>query len=726
VARTARDAARRACRERDHARLEVELKLAIFSLLLAIGACSSQEPTQRAAPSASARAAARAQGAPAAPRLASLLSAEQRRDSKAVTDDDLSHRDVAVRRAAARALARISDRRAREPLSRLLADEDPEVVAFAAYGLGYGCREGEPELVRALTARAASLIARPAPLGDARLTPLPAIADALGRCGSSDAERTLRAWLGLDREVAEAAAVALGRIGSKKGRLDDASLVALLDAAARPNGLDQALFAFTRLSGLGASVRSRLLEVAKKELESSGVKATLALRALPAAGEEAAPLLGQALADARTPSASRAEAARGLARLGEPGQAALRSALAALPSSPALKGADHAVLSALLGAVSPPLENSTEILTRLALLELPEDPVQRRHAIAIRCRASALLADKATASKNLVACDPNPEGREGALAMIGVLDRGKLEGARFRRYEKLVASDDPVVRERALRLLGGHPEAPRSAELLARALDRRTPGDTAAAAETLAKYPERGGAPERPLMEALTRAFDEKGEAQGIEARAALLDAAAALQLLGFKGRLEAECKSPWPALRQHAENGLRVLGERERTCNDFTPPTEPPAELARLVEGRVTLELDSDAGQLRLDLDPSFAPVAVTRFVELARQGFYDGTSFHRVVPGFVVQFGDPTGTGYGGAPRPPLRCETSPQPFQKFSVGVALAGRDTGNSQLFVTLGRFPHLDGEYTLVGEAEGAWDSAAEGDVIRKVRVNASR
>jgi cyclophilin family peptidyl-prolyl cis-trans isomerase len=94
--------------------------------------------------------------------------------------------------------------------------------------------------------------------------------------------------------------------------------------------------------------------------------------------------------------------------------------------------------------------------------------------------------------------------------------------------------------------------------------------------------------------------------------------------------------------------------------------------------------------------------------------------------VPGFVVQFGDPTGTGYGGSPRPPLRCETSPQPFQKLSVGVALAGRDTGNSQLFVTLGRFPHLDGEYTLVGEAEGAWDSATEGDVIRKVRVNASR
>jgi cyclophilin family peptidyl-prolyl cis-trans isomerase len=654
------------------------------------------------------------------------LSAEHRRDSRAVSDDDLSHRDARVRRAAARALARIADRRSRQPLLRLLADEDPEVVAFAAYGLGYGCRDGEPELVRALTARAASLVARAAPLGDARLTPLPAIADALGRCGSADAERTLRAWLTLDREAAEAAAVALGRIGSRKGRLDDASLVALLDAAARPNGLDEALFAFTRLSGLGASVRSRLLDVATKELESTGPKAALALRALPAAGDEAAPLLGRTLADARVPSASRAEAARSLARLGDPGQAALRNALAAVSVTPALKGAEYAVLSALLGALSPPLENSTEYLMRLATLELPEDATLRRHAVAIRCHAAALLADKATASKNLVACDPNPEGRLGSLAVLSVLDRGKLEGARYRRYEKLVSGDDPVVRERALRLLGGHSEAPRPAELIARALDRKTPGDTAAAAETLAKYPERGGAPEKALIESLTRAFDQGGDAQGLEVRAALLDAAAALQLLGFKGRLEAECRSPWPALRQHAENGLKVLGERERTCDDFVPPAAPPAELAHLIEGRVTLDLETDLGLLKLTLDPRFAPVAVTRFVELARQGFYDGTAFHRVVPGFVVQFGDPTGTGYGGSPRPPLRCETSPQPFQKLSVGVALAGRDTGNSQLFVTLGRFPHLDGEYTLVGEAEGPWESATEGDVIRKVRVNAPR
>ena len=90
--------------------------------------------------------------------------------------------------------------------------------------------------------------------------------------------------------------------------------------------------------------------------------------------------------------------------------------------------------------------------------------------------------------------------------------------------------------------------------------------------------------------------------------------------------------------------------------------------------------------------------------------------------MPGFVAQFGDPGGDGFGGPGREPLRCETTPRPFEPLSVGVALAGRDTGSSQLFVTLARSAHLDGEYAWVGRAAGDWDAVAEGDVIRKVRV----
>jgi cyclophilin family peptidyl-prolyl cis-trans isomerase len=134
-----------------------------------------------------------------------------------------------------------------------------------------------------------------------------------------------------------------------------------------------------------------------------------------------------------------------------------------------------------------------------------------------------------------------------------------------------------------------------------------------------------------------------------------------------------------------------------------------------------VRIALDTDAGPLALVLDPVGAPIAVTRLTALARAGFYSGTSFHRVVPGYLAQFGDPRGDGYGGSGEL-LRCETSPIPFARGDVGVALAGRDTGSSQVFVTLARYPSLDGEYAWVGHAEGDWDAVVEGDIIRTVRV----
>ena len=118
---------------------------------------------------------------------------------------------------------------------------------------------------------------------------------------------------------------------------------------------------------------------------------------------------------------------------------------------------------------------------------------------------------------------------------------------------------------------------------------------------------------------------------------------------------------------------------------------------------------------------EPDLAPIAATRFVELARAGFYRGIVVHRVVPGYVAQFGDPGGDGYGGSGSL-LRCETSPVPFGPLDVGVALAGRDTGSSQLFVSLGRYPKLDGDYARIGRAEGDWAAVAEGDVINGAKV----
>ena len=145
------------------------------------------------------------------------------------------------------------------------------------------------------------------------------------------------------------------------------------------------------------------------------------------------------------------------------------------------------------------------------------------------------------------------------------------------------------------------------------------------------------------------------------------------------------------------------------------------PAEIANLLPPTpVRLVFETDAGEVSITLDPEVAPVTATRIVELARSGYYDGILVHRVVPGFVTQFGAPHGDGYGGpAGKPALRCETSPLPFAALDVGVALAGRDTGSSQLFVMHARHPHLDGAYAWVGVAAGPWATFVDGDRIRR-------
>ena len=105
--------------------------------------------------------------------------------------------------------------------------------------------------------------------------------------------------------------------------------------------------------------------------------------------------------------------------------------------------------------------------------------------------------------------------------------------------------------------------------------------------------------------------------------------------------------------------------------------------------------------GVIEIHLDVVEAPLTSLSFVRLAQRGFYDGLTFHRVEPGFVVQGGDPSGDGYGG-PGFALRGEVTRRPFGRGSVGMADAGRDTGGSQFFVALSPQPHLDGRYTRFG------------------------
>jgi cyclophilin family peptidyl-prolyl cis-trans isomerase len=122
--------------------------------------------------------------------------------------------------------------------------------------------------------------------------------------------------------------------------------------------------------------------------------------------------------------------------------------------------------------------------------------------------------------------------------------------------------------------------------------------------------------------------------------------------------------------------------------------------------------------------LDVVDAPLTSLSFVRLAQSGFFNGLSFHRVVPGFVVQGGDPRGDGYGG-PGFTVRCEYNQRPYGRGALGMALSGKDTGGSQFFITLEPQPHLDGAYTHFGQVLSGMDVVEKirpGDVIDRIDV----
>ena len=116
------------------------------------------------------------------------------------------------------------------------------------------------------------------------------------------------------------------------------------------------------------------------------------------------------------------------------------------------------------------------------------------------------------------------------------------------------------------------------------------------------------------------------------------------------------------------------------------------------------TLYMDLPAGRVVIQLRPDLAPKHVARIKELAREGFYDGIVFHRVIPGFMAQTGDPTGTGRGGSDKPDLPAEFSDQPFERGTVGMArTSDPNSANSQFFIMFAPAPHLNGQYTVWGQ-----------------------
>lgn len=139
------------------------------------------------------------------------------------------------------------------------------------------------------------------------------------------------------------------------------------------------------------------------------------------------------------------------------------------------------------------------------------------------------------------------------------------------------------------------------------------------------------------------------------------------------------------------------------------------------------TAIIETDKGTIKAELYEQDAPITTANFIELAEQGFYDGLTFHRVVPGFVIQGGDPLGNGTGGSDKR-IPLEVSPKLKHGNAGALAMARTNDPNSatsQFYITLAPTPNLDGQYAVFGRVTEGLDVVQQvqrGDKMTSVRI----
>ncbi|MEO0253988.1 MAG: peptidylprolyl isomerase [candidate division WOR-3 bacterium] len=169
-----------------------------------------------------------------------------------------------------------------------------------------------------------------------------------------------------------------------------------------------------------------------------------------------------------------------------------------------------------------------------------------------------------------------------------------------------------------------------------------------------------------------------------------------------------------------------------ERVLNKNSKPEER-IEIAKKykdvdieVKEPLKILIKTNKGEILCELYPQYAPKTVKNFVKLSKLGFYDGLIFHRYVPDFVIQGGDPYGTGYGDAGyNIPLEVNEKARHIEG-ALGIARAQEpNSGSCQFYITLKETPHLDGNYTVFGKVIKGMDvvkKLRKGDIIKKIEI----
>ncbi len=637
-------------------------------------------------------------------KLARLMKLEDERSSGAgELLTRFSEYEPQLRRRAALAAGRIGDSEAASSLADLLDDPEETVRITAAFALGLLDGDLPPDVQGALE----SALSDPSEEVRSR------VIEAMGRKGTDATENTIGSHL-LDRLPA-------GPPPQVWGEDIDSSSVRL----PRPE-LRLGLFALSRLE----SLRWTWNILATEESHPRFLWWPAAWTASRIRAEGMSPLLLQYAGSGD--SYFRLLGARGLAGL-TPEQS--RNAVLALLDDPEEQvriEAVRAVASLRLTAAIPKLidlwqSDSTNIQIEAlkALSVLPdagivESLIDRLHDPSPRIRAAVLRAlafqDRETFWLLLAGMDPDPNwmARADFARLLG-----ELKGPRSLSLLRQMASDrDFRVRPYALRALAQF-DPERATPILIEHLTAEDPFERAASAEGLGRIGSDGG------IQPLVSAWDVSLKDKEPDARMAILSALDAFgaQTVDPIAR-RALTDSSWP-VRKRAQDILRKSGHPEaraaevgsgRYLNEYLSLLRPeytPHAYIRTEKGAIEVEL--------FILD---APMTVDNFIRLAREGFYDGLTFHQVMPNGYVQTGDPRGDGNGG-PGYTIRSEVNLRSFLRGTLGMVSRQKDMGGSQFFITHLPQPQLDGEYTVFGQVISGMeivDYLVPGDVIREIAI----
>jgi len=617
--------------------------------------------------------------------------------------------EARVRRRAALALGRVGLPDAVEPLTKTLGDEEVEVRQMAAFALGLiGSPTARPALTQALSGtdvvlqgRAAQALAmigdkadgqaigqmvrthiaagalatvQPEDLTSPLAPPVEAVRlglFALARLGTY--EPLAAAVLGADGQPVSRwwpVAFALQRVGDARGA---PALLALLS----PPGRYTASFALRGLAAAKAT-QPQALAAIRAEIEQPRDQATMiqALRALGALNDRASlPLVTRIVGDPASNAAIRLEAMSTLATLAEARTADVLVELMS-DTAPAIRGtAMHA-----LARVEPDTFTAT---------------------------LSGLDADRDWTVR---------------VAQAGALG-GLPDGQGFARLATMADDSDVRVVPAVLEALAAS-KAPGAMALIRAKLKAPDVVIRSAAAQALAQLKAADAVAD------LRTAYTAAAADAAYTARASLLAALAQLDPTGTRPLLDQALKDKDWAIRVRAADLLR-----EQKVTDGVDAAMRPATPGEDVDSAAWKTMvappfsphafiDTDKGTVEIELAVLDAPMTSRNFVNLARKGFFNGVAFHRIVPDFVAQGGDPRGDGEGG-PGYTIRDELNQRPYLRGTVGMALDWRDTGGSQFFIALSPAPHLDARYTVFGTVVAGMDVADRllpWDVIRRVRI----